>query len=84
MTQTIKAIYQNGNFKPLTPVPEEFDVGKVKLVVKNEIAPGKENPIMKLAKKRLGLSEEAIQEIERIALDGQISSGIGNYERGFI
>ena len=67
MTQTIEAIYQNGMFKPLNPVSESISEGeKVKLVV--EI--GEVNPIIKLAENFYeGLSEEDIDEIERIALD---------------
>jgi len=67
MTQIIEAIYQNGMFKPLNPVSESISEGeKVKLVVETEEV----NPIMKLAENFYeGLSEEDIDEIERIALD---------------
>lgn len=67
MTQTIEAIYQNGMFKPLNPISENIAEGeKVKLVVEIEEA----NPIMKLAENFYeGLSEEDVDEIERIALD---------------
>lgn len=67
MTQTIEAIYQNGMFKPLGPVSKDLSDGeKVKLVVETE----EENPIMKLAENFYdGLSEEDIDEIEKIALD---------------
>ncbi|CAN5663453.1 hypothetical protein BH24ACI2_BH24ACI2_09570 [soil metagenome] len=67
MTQTIEAIYQNGIFKPLNPVSEEITEGeKVKLVVEIEGV----NPILKLAENFYeGLSEEDIDEIEKIALD---------------
>ena len=67
MTQTIEAIYQNGIFKPLVPVSEGLlDGEKVKLVVETE----DENLIMKLAVNFYeGLSEEDIDEIEKIALD---------------
>jgi predicted DNA-binding antitoxin AbrB/MazE fold protein len=69
MTQTIEAIYQNGMFKPLKPLSEEIEEGeKVKLVV--ETSTEEINPIMKLAENFYeGLSEEDIDEIERIALD---------------
>ena len=69
MTQTIEAIYQNGMFKPLKPLSEEIEEGeKVKLVVETENE--EINPIMKLAENFYeGLSEEDIDEIERIALD---------------
>ena len=66
MTQTIEAIYQNGMFKPLSPISEEISEGeKVKLVLETQ-----ENSIMKLAENFYeGLSEEDIDEIEKIALD---------------
>lgn len=69
MTQTIEAVYQNGMFKPLKPLSEEIEEGeKVKLVVETENEGI--NPIMKLAENFYeGLSEEDIDEIERIALD---------------
>jgi len=69
MTQTIEAIYQNGMFKPLKPLSEEIEEGeKVKLVVETENE--EVNPIVKLAENFYeGLSEEDIDEIERIALD---------------
>lgn len=71
MTQTIEAIYQDGIFKPLNPVSEEIVEGKkVRLVVETEAEGKEENPIMKLAENFYeGLSEEDIDEIERIALD---------------
>lgn len=71
MTQTIEAIYQNGMFKPLRSVSPEFSEGeKVKLIVKTEHENGDVNPIMKLAENFYeGLSEEDIEEIEKIALD---------------
>ncbi len=67
MTQIIEAIYQNGIFKPLNPVSDSISEGeKVKLVVEIEEA----NPIMKLAENFYeGLSEDDIDEIEKIALD---------------
>ncbi len=67
MTQTIEAIYQNGMFKPLSPISEEISEGKkVKLVVETE----EESPIIKLAENFYeGLSEEDIDEIEGITLD---------------
>lgn len=75
MTQTIEAIYQDGIFKPLKPVSEEIAEGeRVELVVKtgqeNVQEDVEENPIMKLAENFYeGLTEEDIDEIERIALD---------------
>jgi predicted DNA-binding antitoxin AbrB/MazE fold protein len=67
MTQIIEAIYQNGMFKPLSPISEEISEGeKVKLVLETQEG----NSIMKLAENFYeGLSEEDIDEIEKIALD---------------
>ena len=67
MTQTIEAIYQNGIFKPLQPVSEEIKEGKkVRMTLESDDL----NPIMKLAENFYeGLSEEDIDEIEKIALD---------------
>lgn len=70
--QTIEAIFQNGVFKPLQPVPDEVKEGdRVQIELETrENASGKQNPIMKLAENFYeGLSEEDITEIERIALD---------------
>lgn len=67
MTHTIDAVYTNGIFQPLRSVSEDFSDGeKVTLVVET----GDENSIMELAENFYeGLSEEDIDEIERIALD---------------
>ncbi|CAN5544897.1 hypothetical protein BH10ACI1_BH10ACI1_07900 [soil metagenome] len=71
MTQTIEAIYQNGIFKPLNPISEKIGEGeRVKLVVETETENEEVNPIMKLAENFYeGLSDEDVEEIERIALD---------------
>lgn len=71
MTQTIEAIYQNGVFVPIKPILEEIEEGeKVKLVVETEIASKEVNPIIKLAENFYeGLSEEDIEEIEKVTLD---------------
>ncbi len=67
--QTITAIYQNGIFKPLKPVSDEISEGEeVVLSVKSKQE--SVNEIMKLAENFYeGLSEEDINEIEKIALD---------------
>lgn len=69
MTQTIKAIYQNGIFKPVKPVSEQFSEGEeviIDIKSKEESA----NDIMKLVENFYeGLSEGDIDEIEKIALD---------------
>ncbi len=69
MTQTIKAIYQNGMFKPLNPVSEEIAEGEtVELTIKaKRLSP---DETLKLAGQVYeGLSDGDIAEIERIALD---------------
>lgn len=69
MIQTIEAIYQNGIFKPLQPVSEEIEDGKkVELTVtEKRLSP---DEMLDLASQVYrGLSEEDIEEIERIALD---------------
>ncbi len=69
MTQTIEAIYQNGMFKPLSPVSEEIVEGKtVEITIKEKRLSPEE--MLELASHVYeGLSEEDIDEIERIALD---------------
>jgi predicted DNA-binding antitoxin AbrB/MazE fold protein len=66
MTQTCEAIYENGLFRPLAPAPEGLSEGqKVRLVVE-----AKPVDVIDLAVHVYdGLSEEDIDEIERIALD---------------
>jgi predicted DNA-binding antitoxin AbrB/MazE fold protein len=69
MTQTIDAVYQNGMFKPLNPVSDEIIEGKqVRLTIKDkQLSP---DEMLELASQVYeGLSEEDIDEIERIALD---------------
>lgn len=69
MTQTIIAVYQNGTFRPLVPVPEEIIEGQtVRLTLQDKEAAAAE--IMKLAEGFYeGLSEDEINEIEAIAFD---------------
>lgn len=69
MTQTIEAIYQNGMFKPLSPISEEITEGKmVEITIKDKTLSPEE--MFKLASRVYeGLSEEDVDEIERIALD---------------
>lgn len=69
MTQTIEAIYQNGIFKPLKPVSDEIEEGEtVEIIIKDKrLSP---DEMLELAGKVYeGLSDEDIEEIERIALD---------------
>lgn len=69
MTQKIEAIYQNGMFKPITPVSDEISEGEeviIDIKSKEESA----NEIMKLAENFYeGMSEEDINEVEKVMLD---------------
>ncbi len=69
MTQTIEAIYQNGMFKPLTSISQEITEGeKVKLAIDDERLTPEE--MLELAGQFYErLSDEDVEEIERIALD---------------
>lgn len=73
MTETIEAIYQNGDFKLLKPLPFALNEGQqVKLVVEAEEASAKDRAakMLELASKVYeGLSAEEIDEIETIALN---------------
>lgn len=69
MTQTIEAIYQNGIFRPITPVSDAIVEGKkVHLeIIEERLSP---EEMLELASKVYeGLSAEDVEEIERIALD---------------
>ncbi len=69
MTQKVKAIYENGIFKPITSVSEIFSDGEtVELIIKDKKLSPEE--ILELAGQVYeGLSEEDINDIEKIALD---------------
>jgi predicted DNA-binding antitoxin AbrB/MazE fold protein len=69
MSQTIEAVYQDGVFRPLRPLsPEPVDGAQVLINV--ESRDERRNRIMDLADNFYeGLSEEDIDEIEKIALD---------------
>ena len=69
MTQTIEAIYQNGMFKPLNPVSEEFEEGKKVEITINDKKLSPEEMLELASQVYEGLSEEDIDEIEKIALD---------------
>jgi predicted DNA-binding antitoxin AbrB/MazE fold protein len=70
MTQTIEAIYQNGIFKPLNPISEEISEGeKVKLTIEDKKKLSPEEMLELASQVYEGLSEEDINEIEKIALD---------------
>ncbi len=69
MTQKIEAIYQNGMFKPITPVAAEIMEGEtVEIIIEDKkLSPAE---MLKLAGKVYeGLSDDDIDEIEKIALD---------------
>lgn len=69
MTNRIEAVYQNGIFKPLKPISGEIEEGeKVEVVFKNKKLSPEE--MLELAGQVYeGLSQEDVDEIERIALD---------------
>ena len=69
MTQTIEAIYQNGMFKPLNPVSEEIAEGKKVEITINDKKLSPEEMLELASQVYEGLSEEDIDEIEKIALD---------------
>ena len=67
MKQTIDAVYENGVFRPLTP-PNVPDGQQVQILV--ELSPANRVDSVELAGRVYdGLSEDEIDEIERIALD---------------
>ena len=67
MKQTIDAVYENGVFRPLTP-PDVPDGQRVQIVV--EPSPANHvDPVELAGQVYDGLSEDEIDEIERIALD---------------
>jgi predicted DNA-binding antitoxin AbrB/MazE fold protein len=67
MTQVYEAIYENGVFRPLAPLASSLVEGQqVRIVVEAETP----KDILNLAAQVYeGLSEEEIEEVERIALD---------------
>jgi predicted DNA-binding antitoxin AbrB/MazE fold protein len=69
MTQTIEAIYQNGMFKPLNPVSEEISEGEKVEITINDKKLSPEEMLELASQVYEGLSEEDIDEIEKIALD---------------
>lgn len=69
MTQTIEAIYQNGMFKPLKPVSEEITEGKKVEITINDKKLSPEEMLELASRVYEGLSEEDVDEIEKIARD---------------
>ncbi len=68
MKETLDAIYKNGVFRPLKP-PTMLDGLKVRLVVETPPESSTEDLLGLAAKVYDGLSDEQIEEIEKIALD---------------
>ena len=69
MAQKIEAIYQNGMFKPLTPLSEEISEGKT-VILSVKTREESANEILKAAENFYeGLSESEIAEIEKVMLD---------------
>jgi predicted DNA-binding antitoxin AbrB/MazE fold protein len=68
ITQTIEAVFEDGVFRPLTPIRENFPKGRpVRLSIESEESPSN---ILALATQVYdGLSESQIKEIEEIALE---------------
>ena len=66
--QSISAVFENGRFRPVRPLGQSFAEGQqVRLVVETDLSP---EEILDLAGQVYdGLSDEEIDEIERIALD---------------
>lgn len=70
MQQIVKAVYENGIFRPLK-IPELSEGQEVQLIIesKNKIQP---NQMLQLAAEVYqGLSDEEIEDIETTALDRQ-------------
>jgi len=69
MSQTVEAVYQNGVFRPLKPLSPEPTEGQ-QVVINLESSDERGNRIMEIANHFYdGMSEEEINEIEKIALD---------------
>lgn len=70
MTCVLKAVYENGIFRPLTPVSDDLADGQQVDLVVDAADQNSENNILRLAANvYAGLSEDDIADIERIALD---------------
>ena len=67
MNQPIKAIYENGIFRPLKP-PEISEGQQVRLIVETTSEPTPEDLLELAAQVYQGLSAEQVDEIEQIAL----------------
>lgn len=71
MTQVYDAVYENGIFRPLEPLPAHLAEGQqVRIVVETDTP---EDILRLAARVYAGLSEQEIQEVEKIALDRSAS-----------
>jgi len=66
-TRTVNAIYENGVFRPVTPLPDSISEGQeIRIVVEiNDPA----DPLKLAMQVYDGLSEEEVTGVEKIALD---------------
>ena len=71
MKQTIEAIYEDGIFRPLDPASLNIPNGQrvQMVVVRDDEDPDDEDPLELTTSVYDGLSEAAIDEIEKMALD---------------
>jgi predicted DNA-binding antitoxin AbrB/MazE fold protein len=68
MTQTLEAIYENGNFRPLK-APQLAEGQFVQLVIQSQSATSPDEILLIAASVYEGLSEPEIQAVEQIAGD---------------
>ena len=67
MVKTIEAIYENGVFKPISPLPDISEHKKVTLVIEDNHEESR-NILSLAAKVYDGLSQKDIEDIEKPAL----------------
>ena len=69
MVKTIEAIYENGVFKPMSPLPDISEHKKVTLVIEDNHEESCD--ILSLLPRKVydGLSQKDIEDIENLALD---------------
>ncbi len=74
--QTLRAVFENGTFRPLEPLAVPLTEGqRVQITVETEATP---DDVLALAEQvYAGLSDEEIEAIERIALDRRVFFGNG-------
>ncbi|MGH9802583.1 MAG: antitoxin family protein [Blastocatellia bacterium] len=70
MEQAVEAVFENGIFRVIEPSVLHIPEGqKVKLMVEETVQPGRQDSLELLTTMYDGLSEQEIDEIERIILD---------------